>query len=160
MNPTTLDPKTVAAALCKPGALVLASRALAKSLREEVDAIKRELLATGDYTDQYKGGRVTEPSKDWHISDDESASYYESLAQLIAAAGHEVPEGYCPALMAESAQRDAEHALIEASRPFFGVTGSQLLCGAGKGDGLETHRKFIDHLLQLVVVAGATGLLS
>ena len=34
---------------------------------------------------------------------------------------------------------------------FFGVTTSQLLCGTKTERGLETHRKFLDLLIKLVV---------
>jgi len=154
------NPKTVAAVLTPHVVAMLAARVIAETLREEIDAIKVRVLSEGTYTSDYaeyddeNGNRVTIPKRDWTISDDQSAEYYRLLDLAIRAAGHNPPEGYCPALMAESELRDAQHALITAAERFFpGMTTSKLLCGTKTEGGLETHAKYLDLLAGLVMAA-------
>ena len=137
---------------------VLAARAVADVLRAEVNAIQAAVLARSVYPCEYTGERITDPSKDWMIDDTCSGTYLALVdAAVRAAMPHEdIPEGYCPALMAESAKRDAEHALIEAARKVPGLehmTTSRLLCGTENKRGLELHAEYLDLLLKLAVNA-------
>jgi len=153
MTTKTPTPAAVIAALGTLVSTMLVARAVAEVLREEVDGYKQAILDAGDYRDQYTDERITEPSDDWTMSDEESSSYLALLDATVRAAGHNPPEGFCPALMAESALRDAQAAMIKAAEPFFGVTAGQLLCGTKTERGLETHAKYLDLLTGLVVNA-------
>jgi hypothetical protein len=139
-------------------AAVLVARTEAAVLREEIDAIKARILAADTYPSGYTGERITDPSKDWTIDDACVGVYHALVDAAVRAAGHDVPPDYCPALMAESRKRDAEHALIEAARAVPGLehmTTSRLLCGNADTRGLELHAKYLDLLIGLAVNAPA-----
>ena len=144
------DPNTVAKALTPAVNLVLVTMAHAELVREEVDGYAREVLAAGNYTSSYTGERITEPKDAWTMGDDAFPDYHAKVDAKVRAAGYDVPPDYCPALIAEEEQRRAERALIDASKPFFGVTTEDLL---GCRKGLEKHRKFLDLLIGLCVNA-------
>jgi hypothetical protein len=149
---TTPNPATVVKALTEAVNLLLVTMAHAECLRERVDAIDRAVLAEHTYTNEYEGNRITEPKESWQMGDDDAALYHPRRDAAIRAAGFDPPEGYCPALMAESAQTEAENALVKASEPFFGVTNDQLLSHFANGKtGLDHRREFIDLLIGLVV---------
>ena len=135
---------------------VMDKRSKAAALRTQIDAIKRGILGAGNFVSEYDGTRITEPSRDWMMEDDQAEGYYALLDDAKIAAGFDpepIREGFCPALVAESAVRDAEHDLIEAGRQIPGcehVTSHQLLCTKSQhGGGLETHAAWIDLLINL-----------
>ena len=148
MTPT---PHAVVTACAPAVTAMLVAKATALVLREEVDAIQARLLTERAYTSQYDGKAITEPKWTWLMGDDDSAHYLTRLAEETLLAGHVVPEGYCPALMAEHALSDAENAVISASEPFFKATNHQLLCGTKDKGGLETRREFLDLIAGLCV---------
>jgi len=152
MSKNAPNPATVAKTLTPAVNTVLLATACAELAREEVDALKAELLAAGTYTDSLTGEPVTEPKYDWTMGDDQWPAYYKLLdAKVRATTGFDGPPDHCPALTAENLQVQAEAALIEASKPFFGVTNSQLLCGVKGKDGLQTQREFLDLIIGLCV---------
>jgi hypothetical protein len=62
--------------------------------------------------------------------------------------------GYCPALVAENLQMEAEHALIGCAEQFFpNVTVDSLLCGTRTMNGLDALKKYLELLIGLVVNA-------
>jgi len=149
-----MNADTLARTLTPHVNLALVARAQAELLRDEVDAIKAELLAANEYFDEYTGERITEPKDDWTMGDEAHPAYLALLDARVRAAGHNPPEGFCPALMAESTLRDAEHALIEAARvypEFAHMTTSRLLCGTKGKPGLELHREYLDLLHKMVI---------
>jgi len=148
MTDPLANPDKVVQALVPAVTTLLAAMTVAETLREKVDAIKQRHLDAEVYPHQDTGERITEPKRDWLIADEDWKLYHAKVDADVRAAGFDVPEGYCPALMAEHAQSNAQRALIEASEPFFGVTTEMLL---GQPHGLEKHREFIDLLIKLVV---------
>ena len=146
-----VSPATVVPALTPFVNKALVAQAVAEVLREEIDGYAQTLLDANEYTNEHTGERITDAKDDWTMTNEAFVGYHALLDAKIRGAGHNPPPEFCPALMAESAQRDAESELIKAAEPFFKVTQSQLLCGTGKGDGLETHKKFLDLLKGLVV---------
>lgn len=119
--------------------------------RTRVDAIQRSILAGGAYFDD-SGKQVFEPRHGWTIADRLWPTYHAACHAAYLAAGYEVAEGYCPALIAEHDQTKAEWALIEAAEQFFpGVTNDRLLCGSKDKGGLELRREYLDLLCKLVV---------
>lgn len=125
--------------------------------REKVDAIQRRVLAQGnyEYNPEMKSGLVgpvLDPETTYLMRDDHFADYHAKMQAIHLAAGFEdAAKGYCPALCAENLQVEAECNLISAAEEFFpGLTNDKLLCGTGKGDGLETRQKYIDLLIGLV----------
>ena len=152
--------RQVAKALEPSVQTVLLAQAMAQVERERIDALYNGILEQTRYYIRKRDAiceqeRLTDHSKAWLLSDFDSKHFYGQCEFAIRKAGYtfeQVPEGYCPALMAESLQRDAEHALILAAEEFFpGVTIDKLLCGTADMGGLETLRKFLDLLIGLVV---------
>lgn len=125
---------------------LLVLMAAAELLREKCDAIQRRLLATGKY------GGDGNPRNTWELPDEDAKRYFADLDHAYREAGYEsLPPGYCPALIAEAEQTDAENRLIKAAEPFFQVTNHQLLCGTKTLGGLETRKRYLDLLIKLVV---------
>lgn len=124
---TNTNPIEVAAALSRHVDALASAKAEAARLRKIVDQVCTDLLAESVYLDD-EGQRVTDPRYDWTIEDDQqAAAYFAAVLVRTEAAGLDMPgDDKCPALVAESAARDAEAALIEAATPFFGVTVQQM----------------------------------
>ena len=106
---------------------VLLAQAVADVEREKCDAIQRRLLAESEYFGRHKTRsnptgdrfRVLEPKDDWLMEDEDAARFYAALDAAYAAAGYKLEPGYCPALMAENAQCQAENAMIVAAGKWF-----------------------------------------
>jgi hypothetical protein len=139
---------------------VLLATVLYEHRREHCDAIQRRLLAEGEYftarswAEKYKNHttpvhRITDP-KELFLMEEPWTEFYDKLDAAYRAAGYtDIEPGHCPAFIAETLKRDAEHILVEAASEFFpGVTVDKLLCCA---NGLEKLAKFIDLCIKLVV---------
>ena len=103
--------------------MVRAARVRAAETSQIVDAIKQNVLNASEYFDEADGSRITEPSKDWTMSDEQSQVYWALCKQAKIAAGFDpepIREGYCPALVAESELCDHEADLVEAARAIPG----------------------------------------
>jgi len=132
----------------------LMARALAETERAKVDAIQRRILETADYW------TVKDPKESWLMDENEFHDYLSDVRRELEKAGYEIEtQGehywnyFCPALSAESLQRDAENLVIEATARMIGHAKPEemnhlLLCHA---PGLETRQKFIDLAVGLVV---------
>lgn len=142
-----LNPKQVAAALHDSVNAVLIATAFAELERERVDAIQRKIIADM--------GITCEPSKMWQMADSTWKEYHRRCQDRHLADGYkDAAQGYCPALVAESLQIDAENALIrEALRFFPDCTCDALLCGTKTRGGLETRAEYLRLLIGLVVSA-------
>ncbi len=155
MNANAKNARKVSVALERQVNAVLLATVLAKATREKMDAVYNRLLAEVEYFPAEhwcdKGlprERITDRKSAYLMDDTDSEFYYAEGQQARDAMGYNLPDGHCPALIAENLQRDAEHLLIESAEEFFqGVTVNKLLCHGGL-DGL---RKYIDLLIGLVV---------
>lgn len=142
----------------------LMARTLAECEREKVDNIARSILETATYLADPKfvaRGRVSErifkPGEAWMLADEEHHDYLIDLRKALQSAGYVIksipgePEySYkCPALTAESLQRDVEHLLIEAFCEMIGEKDDlihNLLCA-----GMDKYNQFIDLSVKMVV---------
>lgn len=119
--------REMAAGLVNEVNAVLLAQAVADVERERVDKIQRRLLSEAVYMGARPSFavpdgapfRVTEPKYSWLMEDEDAARYYAALDAAYAAAGYELEPGYCPALMAENAQCQAENAMIVAAGKWF-----------------------------------------
>lgn len=158
MTVTKQNARKVAKALTANVNALILTRAVAEVERKRVDAITAQVLAEDVYMAEDHDGkeyRITEPSKAWHMNDADAERFYGKLNAIHLAAGFaKAADGFCPALVAENLQLEAEWALISAAEEFFpGVTNNQLLCGTEKKGGLEFRQEYIDLLCGLVVNA-------
>lgn len=135
------------------------ARAYAETVREAIHKIDISILRdekTGKWlyrTDPARlHGRenmefITDPERAYMMSDDDAADYYAERDKRIHENGWNVKKGYCPALIAESLQRDAERLIVSTTGPLFGIDANDLLCAK---NGLEQYRKFIDLTCKMV----------
>lgn len=139
-----INPRTFARQIETPVNTVLMATAYARTMREKCDKIQRQLLESGRY------GGDGNPKTTYLLPDEASARYFADLDAAYREAGWtDLEPGYCPALIAEDLQRQAERALIESARVAFpDVTVDRLLCAPR---GLEKLREYLDLLIKLVV---------
>lgn len=141
----------------------LMARTLAECEKEKIDGMARKILESATYytdiniTREPKSKRITEPEKAWLMENEKHHEYLISLRKATEKAGYKIkpipgePEySYlCPALTAESTQRDAEHLLIDATAEMLGESKDfrhNLICA-----GLEKYYHFIDLIVKAVV---------
>lgn len=131
----------------------LLARAYAETKRAEVDKIQRQILADDEYFAAKrlpKGRRgpryrVTEPKDSWLMEEDDAQRYYAKLNAIHLAAGFEdAAKGYCPALVAENLQVQAENVLLESASEELGNKIGSDIYG-------ENRKKMLDLIVGLVV---------
>lgn len=162
MDTTKLTAASVAAQLRPAVDAVLMTMAHAQVMREEVDAIRREILAECPLTPgefALKMGEttpITDP-KDVYLCDDAAQleDYYAECDKRERAArlkpADMTPE-HCPALVAERVQRDAEHLMLDCFAELIEFEGGgelfrhRLLCR-----GLDEFNRAKDLCIKIVV---------
>lgn len=136
---------------------VIAARKHAAAERAKMAAVDAELLekhalyVRAEYLERRGDGvkeqRITE-EKHIYLTDLDGApynAYMDERRARIAAMGYNLKGDYCPALIAEHEQSQAEHALIEAAAALFPwATANKLLCS-----GLETYHQYIELWIKL-----------
>lgn len=154
------DPKKIAEALTPHVKTLLVATAFAQCERERVDKIQRKVLADQIFhgrkhisRDEEVQYRVTEPRESYHMDELSAKRYHDTLNAIHVANGYaKAAEGYCPALVAETLQTEAEWAVIEAAQAFFpDISNNRLLCGTKDLGGLELRKKWLDLCIGLVV---------
>lgn len=91
---------------------------------------------------------ITDP-KDTYLMNNEDFQVYLKRCneERIKAKLHVDNEEFCPLLVAEDLQRQAERAFIETMEPITHLTPDKVLCSK---NGLENYRKLIDLSLRLL----------
>lgn len=128
---------------------VCMAQAYAQLKREQVDAYIKPLFAMFEFypADEWvkrgmKRERITD-IKDLYLTDLESAEYKEFMEECDIEHrkhGFDGEPGYCPALVAENLQIEAENALIEEGKRFLGIEDIG-------GPYMENRKKLLDLLL-------------
>lgn len=143
----------------------LMARAYAETMRAAVNPVYRESLEIHPlYTDRDElrapsrrkpKERILDVDKMYLSKDDETCKevYADVNFQLrkMGLKPASMPDDHCPALVAEHIQVKTQWLLIECAAEMMGIENpkdfnNRLLC-----NGLETHRKFIDLVVGLVV---------
>lgn len=120
--PVTLEHFKQIARQARPLAVaVLEAQAFARAERARVDAYIAPVFAAFTFVDD-EGDRIESP-RDLYLCEDAElcATYYAACDEAHRAHGFTGPAGYCPALVAEHRAIQAEHALLEATAPAFGL---------------------------------------
>uniref|UniRef100_A0A6H2A4X6 Uncharacterized protein n=1 Tax=viral metagenome TaxID=1070528 RepID=A0A6H2A4X6_9ZZZZ len=158
---TKLSIKDVTPAVKSSVAAYLMARAYAETMRAAVDKIHRAILEESPLTNGHesKHGKpaemITDPKLTWLCDDEEiMKDYYQESDKRLRAAHlkpDSMPDDHCPALVAEHIQVKTQWLLIECAAEMLGENNprdfnNQLLCA-----GLDTHQKFIDLVVGLVV---------
>jgi len=137
--------------------LVLLAQTYAQAERERINDLYSDVLAAGYYTvrtDEGRraypdaGQRITDPAKAWTMADEQFPDYHAKCGEAIRAAGYTVPEGHCPALIAETQRNAAERLFIEHMAGRLGMTPDQTERIFYR---LETIKQFLDLNLGLIV---------
>jgi len=136
----------------------LMARAYAETMRAAVDEIEREILAEAPLTNDLEvnhglpAREIREP-KYVYLCDDDILlqDYYRETNKRLRAAKlkpNSMPDDHCPALVAESLQREAEHLVIDTTADMLGEEDflHRLLC-----HGMKTYHQFIDLVCKLIV---------
>lgn len=94
--------------------------------------------------------RITNPNHMHLMSEADIARYCSALDTAYRSAGFTVPEGYCPLLMAESAQMRAENALLDAAINLHGRSelSSQNLYGELRTRAIEANLGYLAQFLK------------
>ena len=137
----------------------LLARVFAETEREKIDAMQREILETATYETSPEWARrgmkdaperITDPKHAYLMTDVDFEDYYAECQHRIRKMGYKLPEGHCPALVAESLQVTTENLLIRAAAEMMGEYPEDfphgLLCL-----GLEKRQEFIDLVVGLVI---------
>ena len=136
----------------------LMSRVYAETMRAAVDKIEREILAEAPLTNDLEvqhglsAREITDP-KDVYLCDDDILlqDYYREVNKRLLEANLKpdtMPDDHCPALVAESIQRDAEHLVIETTAEMLGEEDflHKLICL-----GMDKYRQFIELVTKMIV---------
>lgn len=122
MTPT---PPTLTPALKQAVKALLLATAYTDAVRPRVLAYQTEILLAGkfpyDPTVLLDGETpppfITDPAQAWLMSDEDFAIYAAQLDEAKVKAGFEnLAPGYCPLLVAENLQMQAEHCLFDEAR--------------------------------------------
>lgn len=89
-----------------------AARKEVKRLRPIVSAIQLRLLVDLKVRDE-DGYLIRDVAKAWEMSDASAEQYYPALDAAYQSAGFDLAPGFCPFLLAESAERAATHKFNE-----------------------------------------------
>ena len=158
-----LTPQDVTRELIAAVTAYLTSRTKAEAIREQVDAVQRQVLTDiplyNDLAVEHGADRerITEPDR-VYLSQDEIAlnEYYVAIDAKLRESGIK-PAGmqldYCPALVAEHERTKAEWALIDEAAKMLGTyegPGQFNNALLSTQNGLETRQKFIDLTVGLV----------
>ena len=131
-----LKPESVTPEIKAAVTALLLARTFAEVKREQVDQVKREELAAVAYMvapehrEDGREERITEPKRDWLMSDEDFADYLHQCEKVELERGirpADMKPGYCPALVAECLLTDAQRVLVAATEPLTGVKWDQLI---------------------------------
>lgn len=111
---------------------VLKARVFAEMENERVEAYREPVFAKYEFTNDmdrprntHKGEKLTH-SKQLYLSENEELckAFYAECELAHREHGFDGPEGHCPALSAESLQREAEQLLLDSLGEFCGIDGN------------------------------------
>jgi hypothetical protein len=146
-TPTVPELKKWALATRPLAKAVLMAQAFADVERERVNAYIKPLFLSFMFTDE-DGKPITDPDRLYLSADDAGAkTYYEVCDREHRAHGFDGPEGFCPALVAEELQREAEQALLNELGKFTGIDGMDY------NRSLEIRKKALDMALGVCLKA-------
>lgn len=132
----------------------LIARAHAETMRKAVDEIEHQILEELPiYDTKRPGGRRLYRGDDLYLTDDaEACAGFYAEANRRERASKLKPanmgDEYCPALVAENLQRDAERLLIDTTGEPFGVTHEKVWCAA---DAAQNSKAWIDSVVGFIV---------
>jgi len=142
----------LAEALTGPVNNYLTLQAIAELETAKCEAIQREVLRERLYfaNATRPKERLTDPKRAWLMPKFDHDRYWAIVHDRYLRAGYKIATyGYCPALMAQEAERIAGRAVVDAAVPF----NPSLTCDAllSMPNCLEVYRAYLDTLVGIVV---------
>jgi hypothetical protein len=136
---------------------VFLAMAFTETIRPVVDGYKRRVLAEMqapmalEWVDRGMTGRIIlDPEDSYLMEAGDFQAYLARCREEQAKAGlHTEKPEYCPLLVAEELQRQAEHVLVEIMEPVTGITFDQLM---RSGHALENLKKYLNLVLRMMAV--------
>lgn len=131
--------------------ILLLAKTYAKTKREQVDKIQRDLLASEPFYGRQRPDmerfRITDPKDDFlMVGEPDFERYIEKLKQIHLTNGYaDAAKGFCPALVAENLEIKAEHLVLEKASRHLGADLTQIF--------LEKREHALDLIVRLVVNA-------
>jgi hypothetical protein len=132
-----------------------AAMALTETIRPIVEGYQRRILAemqapfAKEWTDRgMKGHTILEPEHTYLMENSDFQTYLARCREEQAKAGlHTDSPEYCPLLVAENLQMQAEHALIDAMEPVTHITREMIW---ERSNALENLKKLLDLTLRFM----------
>jgi hypothetical protein len=142
----TEEMKQAAKTLFKAMAFTQTIKPIVRGYQQKIiDEIKPQTNTKYAWTKKYT---ITKPEDAYLMSDEDFQVYLKRCnEERIKAKLHVENEEFCPLLVAEDLQRQAERAFIETMEPITHLTPDRVLCSK---NGLENYRKLIDLSLRLL----------
>ena len=114
-----IDRHAFQSALRSPVMAYLEAKALYEVLRKKVDEIKAKTLQQHQWVG-VDGKVVTNPEYDFLLGDDDFRLYLSIIHPAVKEAiPHDLPEDYCPALVARNDMVEASHAVMAVGQDFL-----------------------------------------
>jgi len=143
-----INQASIVESIREPARRVIELRRKAAVLRAEVDKIKTSVLAEMQLKDE-DGNIVLNPDVSWTIEPEEDLLlFHEKLQKCVRQqipGAEELPEDYCPALVAEFDLCDAENDLLRKICPILDTDPNQIILAK-----IDLRQKFIDLTVELV----------
>lgn len=151
-------PPTITPELKNAVETFLLAKAYTETIRPIVREYQRQLLAemqlpiSEEWTQRRgeefpEGTLILEPQQTWMLGDEDARAYYDRLHPLHLAHGFDVKPDYCPLLMAEADQSDAERLVLNAAQYITGLEPHEFMHPANGRTGMENYH----HATELVV---------
>lgn len=140
------------------GMTVLKATAFAQLERERVDAYVRPIFLRYEFRHEGTGEILTDPDRIYLAGDSPEVEarckeYFAECDRAHREHGFDGPDGHCPALVAESLQRDAEQLLLDAMAQMSSDATGTPVDGIDFCRSLELRAKALDWALTVTVNA-------
>jgi hypothetical protein len=149
----TIAEKHITQDMIKAAETLFLAMAYTQTIRPIVEGYQKRIIAeikpeVCEKFSEFATITITEAKDTYLMNDNDFQVYLKRCAEEAHKAGFKIPnDDYCPLLIAESLERDAEHALIKAMLPITHITKDMVLCSE---NGLANYKKLIDLSLQLL----------
>jgi hypothetical protein len=127
---------------------VFIAMAFTETIRPIVEDYQQKILNELKPKDVYRNEVITNPKYSYQMNDSDFQVYLKRCnEERIKAKLHVESEEYCPLLVAEDLQRQAERSFIDIMEPITHLSADKVLCSK---DGLDNYKKLIDLSLRLL----------
>jgi len=146
----TIAEKHISADMIAAAETLFLAMAYTQTIRPVVEEYQKRIIAeikpkVCEKFAQFGNNAITEAKDTYLMNDDDFKVYLQRSHDEALKAGFKVEMDYCPLLIAESLETEAEHALIKAMYPITHLEANDVLSA-----GLDKYEKLIDLSLRLL----------